>query len=264
MTQTRKTRHEKHSRKVHKTALQTIPELRKSFDYIDEFVKNRIVSGVPKEQLVKEVQREWLRVFSKRLQKKNATAFVEHLMEQHSRRRSVRGTRRRVRGGVAPFMNPTTQAGVYLASGTPPTASGQYPMANGAPSAYGSLTAYISRGFENPEIAATQDPIKGQSVFPTQPPPSMGSNLVRGGDRGTRKRNGTKGKRHGTKGGSLAGSLLAQAFRPQSSAPPSILQDAHTAWMGRSIGPSPDQIQRQAPYQINGIYPSTVNMKIDV
>ena len=259
MTQTRKTR-----QKAKKTAFQTIPELRQSFDYIDEFVKNRILSGVPKEQLVKEVQREWLRVFSKRLQKKNATAFVEHLMGQHSKRRSVRGTKRRIRGGVAPFMDPTTQAGTYLASGTPPTASGQYPMANGAPSAYGSLTAYISSGFQHPEMASTQDPIKGQSVYPTHPPPSMGSNLVRGGGKYTRKGHGTKKKRHGTKGGSLAGSLLAQAFRPQSSVPPSILQDAHTAWMGRSIGSSSDQVQHPVPYQVNGIYPSTVNLKIDV
>lgn len=261
MTQTRKTHRAKHGHSSKKTALQTIPELRRSFDYMDEFVKNRIVSGVPKEQLVKEVQREWLRVFSKRLQKKNATAFVEHLMEQHSRRRSVRGTRRRIRGGVAPFMDPTTQAGVYLASGTPPTASGQYPMANGAPSAYGSLTAYISHGFQNPEIAATQDPVKGQSVFPTQPPPSMGSNLVRGGGRGTRSK-----RKRDVKGGALVGSVLTQAFtRPiQSSAPSSILQDAQTAWMGRSIGPSPDQVQRPPSYQVNGLYPSTVNLKIDV
>ncbi len=258
MTQTRKTHRAKHSQKAHKPAFQTIPELRQSFDYIDEFVKNRIVSGVAKDQLVKEVQREWLHVFSKRLQKKNATAFVEHLMEQHSKRRGIRGTRRRVRGGVAPFMDPTTQAGVYLASGTPPTASGQYPMANGAPSAYGSLTAYISSGFQHPEIAATLDPIKGQSVYPTQPPPTMGSNLVRGGGKSISY------KKRKAKGGSLAGSLLAQAFRPQSSAPPSILQDAHTAWMGRSLGPSPDQVQRSPSYQINGVYPSAVDLKIDV
>ena len=258
MTQTRKTRRAKQK----KTAFQTIPELRRSFDYIDEFVKNRILSGVPKEQLVKEVQREWLRVFSKRIQKKNATAFVEHLMEQHSRRRGVRGTRRRVRGGVAPFMNPTTQAGVYLASGTPPTASGQYPMANGAPSAYGSLTAYISGGFENPIIAATQDPVKGQSVFPSQPPPSMGSNLVRGGGRRIQG-----GRSIRSKGGSLAGSLLAQAYmRPfQSSIPSSVLQDGLTAWSGRAGGPlPPDQVQRQAPYQVTGMYPSVMNLKIDV
>lgn len=255
MTQTRKTRRTKKGHRSPSTALQTIPELRRSFDYIDEFVKHRISSGIPKEQLVKEVQREWLRVFSKRLQKKNATAFVEHMMEQHSHHRSIRGTRRtrkKIHGGVAPFMDPTTQAGVYLASGTPPTPSGQYPMANGAPSAYGSLTAYITNGFQAPEIAAQQDPIKGQSVFPTQPPPSMGSNVVRGG---TRKR-----------GGSLVGSALTQAYtRPiQSSIPSSVLQDAQSAWMGRTIGPSPDQVQRTPSYLLGSSSPVPVNLKIDI
>jgi hypothetical protein len=252
------------TRKTHRakrSALQTIPELRRSFDYIDEFVKNRIVSGVPKETLVKEVQREWLRVFSKRLQKKNATAFVEHMMERQSHRRGLRGTRKRSRlhGGVAPFADPTTQQGVYLASGTPPTSAGHYPLANGAASAYGSLTSYLSKGFFGYEIASDLDPIKGQTSFPTQPPPSMGSNLVRGGARALQY----KTKRGGA---SLVGSVLTQAMtRPiQSSAVPSPLQDAQNAWMGRPVGPSPDQVQRGPTYLLGSSAPAPVNLKLDI
>lgn len=246
-----------------KHAIQTIPELRRSFDYIDEFVKNRIVSGVSKDQLVKEVQREWLRVFSKRLQKKNATAFVEHMMSQTSHRRGLRITKKRARthGGVAAFMDPTTQPGPYLAMGMPPTATGNYPLANGAPSAYGSLTTYIGKGFQTPEIASNMDPIKGQSVFPT-PPPSMGSNLVRGGSRALRYRK----KHQGGALSALVGSALTQAFtRPiHSGDVPSPLQGGQAAWMGRPIGVSPDQVQRTPSYLIGGIPPTPINLKIDV
>lgn len=248
-----------HSKRKQATALQTIPELRQSFDYIDEFAKNRIVSGVPKEQLVKEIQREWLRVFSKRIQKKNATAFVEHLMELTARRRGLRGTRKRTRiqGGVAPSMDPTTQPGMYLASGLPPTSSGHYPLTNGTPSVYGSLTSYISKGFQVPEIAAMSDPVKGQSVFPT-PSPSMGSNLVRGGSRALRYKK--------KQGGFLLGSIFSQATtRPvQSDVPRSILQDAQSSWYGRGIGPSPDQVQRVPHYQLSAPTGVPMNVKIDV
>lgn len=249
-----------------KTAFQTIPELRRSFDYIDEFVRHRLSAGIPKEQLVKEVQREWFRVFSKRLEKKNATAFVEHMMEHAPRRRGLRTTQKRDKqgkqgkkgqhGGVAPVMDPTTQPGAYLASGSVPTPAGTYPLANGAPSAYGSLTAYISRGFQIPESAISSDPIPGQSTWPS-PGPNMGSNRIQGGNRAIRAKR---------KGGSLAGSLLTQAFnRPfQSDVPPTIGQDAQTAWYGRELGPSPDQIQRQPSYRVGDSVPPPVSIRIDV
>jgi hypothetical protein len=247
-----KTQRAPRSLKGKKSAFQTIPELRRSFDYIDEFVRHRLSAGIPKEQLVKEVQREWFRVFSKRLDKKNATAFVEHLMERAPRRRGLRTTqkRRKQDGGVAPAMDPTTQPGAYLASGSIPTPAGAYPLANGAPSAYGSLTAYISKGFQVPEIAAP-----ALTTWPS-PAPNMGSNRVQGGRAIRAKR----------KGGSLAGSLLTQAFtRPfQSSAPPSIAQDAQTAWYGRELGASSDQIQRQPHYQVSDSVPKPVSVRIDV
>lgn len=219
--------------------IKTIPELRRSFDYIDEFVRQRIGTQ-PLEKTIKETRREWLRVFSKTLPYDSAKEFVEHMAEHAPHSKGHRGG---------------AQAGIYLAQGQPPTPAGNYPLASqqpqqSQPSAYGALTSYLSNGFWNPEIAAQQDPIKGQSTFPT-PPAGMGSNVVKGGRR-TRRR-----------GGGLAGSLLTQAFtRPvPSSAPPSILQDAQTAWYGRSL-PSPDQVQRPPLY--TPIEPKPVNLRIDV
>ncbi len=271
MTRERKThraaaRHKKDST----VAFQTIPELRRSFDYIDEFVAHRIQSGVPKEELVKELQREWLRVFFKRMEKKSATAFIEHQMELAARKRRPlrRHTKRRHRGGVAPFADPssTTQPGVYLASGLPPTANGAYPMANGAPSAYGSLTAYLTKGLmPHPESSILSDPVKGQSTFPSPP-----SAPLKGGARGRVPRTSRLSKRSSHTGGAipLIGSALEQmAVRPiPSSSPPSnVLHDAQTAWYGRTIGASPDQVQRGPNYQLgDSMFPKLVNVKIDI
>lgn len=254
-------RHKRQQRKSHSrsrpTAIQTIPELRLSFDYMDEFVKHRIQEGVSKEQLVKEVQREWSRVFSKPLQKKNATAFVVSRMDRMSKRRSLRGTRKRTRGGVAPFMDPTTQPGLYLASGKPPTEGGQFPLANAAQSAYGSLYSYLAKGFQPPpEIA---DTVKGQNPYPTSAPNT--TNQVAPSMKGGRRR-----RLHGGSS-SLIGSLYQQfTSRPiPSSAPPNIGQDAQTSWYGRAIGPSPDQVQRIPNYQLKDtMFPKMVNVKIDV
>ena len=175
------TRHKKSSASV----FQTIPELRRSFDYIDEFVAHRIQSGVPKEQLVKELQREWLRVFFKRMEKKSATAFIEHQMELSARKRRPlrRHTKRRHRGGVAPFADPiTTQPGIYLASGLPPTANGAYPMANGTSSAYGSLPAYLTKGMMAPpeQSILSAPPSSSPSSSPSPSPPLSPFSLLRG------------------------------------------------------------------------------------
>lgn len=257
-------RRAKPSRHRGHTAVQTIPELRKSFDYIDQFVANRIQSGIPKEQLVKEVQREWLRVFSKRMEKKSATAFVEHQLELSARKRKGKGrrTHRRHRGGVAPAMDATTQPGVYLASGLPPTSNGAYPLANGASSVYGSLTAHITKGLmAPPEQSILSDPVKGQSVFPS----SASSPLLKGGARGRLPR------ARRSKGGAipLIGAPLNQmATRPIPAdiPPPTILRDAQTAWYGQSpVGAPSDQVQHGPPYQLkDSMFPKMVNVRIDV
>ena len=259
------TRHKKSSASV----FQTIPELRRSFDYIDEFVAHRIQSGVPKEQLVKELQREWLRVFFKRMEKKSATAFIEHQMELSARKRRPlrRHTKRRHRGGVAPFADPiTTQPGIYLASGLPPTANGAYPMANGTSSAYGSLPAYLTKGMMAPpeQSILSAPPSSSPSSSPSPSPP------LKGGARGRVPRSSHPSKRSAHMGGAipLVGSALEQmAARPiPSSSPPSnALHDTQTAWYGRTGGVSPDQVQRGPNYQLGtSMFPNLVNVKIDI
>ena len=43
-----------------------------------------------------------------------------------------------------------------------------------------------------------------------------------------------------------------------SSSPPGVLQDAQDMWYGKSVGPSPDQVQRGPNYQIGSVYPKPV------
>jgi hypothetical protein len=252
----RKTRKQT-AKKRHLQGIKTIPELRQSFDYIDEFVKQRVLSGIPKEQLVKEIQTEWYRVFGKRIQKKNATAFAEHLLQKMKGSRSLRTMTRKTRGGAAPFMDPTTQAGRYLASGQIPTSSGQYPMADGSPSVYGSLTQYIHKGFEHPEIAA-----KGAYESP-MPSAHMGSNraLIGGG----RPLGGGR-KKGGAILDSLRNSITQAIARPiPSDAPPSVLQTAQSAWNGRPIGLSPNPVEHPNNYALkDSMFPKMVNVRIDV
>ena len=254
----RKTRKQT-AKKRHHQGIRTIPELRQSFDYIDEFVKQRIHSGVSKEQLVKEIQTEWFRVFEKRIQKKNATAFAEHMMQQMKGRRGLRAMTRKRHGGMAPIHGTDMAPGTYLAAGKVPTST-NYPLAGGQGSAYGNLTKYVSGGFEVPEIA------KGGEYLNPGPYRSTGSNLV-GGQTikgGGRRLNGKK------KGGfifdALRNSLTQMAARPiPSDAPASHFQSAQSSFMGRPIGIPSNPIQHPIGYGLKDtMFPKMVNVKIDV
>jgi len=254
----RKTR--KQTAKKHHHGIKTIPELRQSFDYIDEFVRQRVHSGVSKDQLVKEIQTEWFRVFGKRIQKKNATAFAEHMMQQMKGRRGLRAMTRKKHGGMAPFRGSDTNPGIYLSAGKIPTSTGNYPLAGGEPSAYGALTRYVSGGFAVPEIGG-----KLPVDYP-KPPAGLGSNAVgqhtlKGGGR---RLNGKK------KGGfildSLRSAITQMAARPiPSDAPASHFQTAQSSWMGRPIGIPSNPLQHPMGYGLKDtMFPKMVNVKIDV
>lgn len=224
-------------RKTRRQRVHTIPEVRQSFEHIEQFVDQH--SHLSKDKLVSALQKEWMKVFHKTLKKSSAEAFLEH--------RPQRRTTRRHRGGAAPLagapIDYMLRPGVELAPGQIPTPEGHLPLSVGGLSTFGSYVPYVSKGFWNPEIAPT---VTGGWPIPYA---GTGSNTVKGGSRGSQKR---KVRR----GGSM-GSLLSQAFtRPiPSGQPPGILQDMQDMWHGKTVGPSPDQVQRGVSYQLGSVYP---------
>ena len=65
---------------------------------------------------------------------------------------------------------------------------------------------------------------------------------------GMRKDNCKRKTRRGLRSGGAA--ILSQTFsRPiSSSVPPGVLQDMQDIWYGKTVGPSPDQVQRSPVY----------------
>jgi hypothetical protein len=258
----RKTR--KHSTKK-TTGAYSIPELRRSFEHIEEFVDNKIADHESKEKIIKDVRREWSKVFLKELDRKSADAFVSERMS----RKPLRRRTARVYGGAGAQLpntqtpiagapnDYTTRAGIYLAPGQIPDNAGHLPRSDGAPSNFGSFVEYVSKGFWNPEPGQSYDPVPGQTRFPTSVPAGMGSNAVHFAAKGGGKR---RTRRRGQRAGG-AGALIQQAFtHPFSAAAPAgVLQDMQDKWYGKSVGPSPDQIQRSADYKLGSVYPRAIS-----
>jgi hypothetical protein len=260
----RKTR--KHTSKKAK-GIYSIPELRRSFEHIEDYIDKKIALRESKEKLVKDLRKEWSRVFFKDLDKKAADAFVSDRLSKkhHSRHRTLRrhgGAGAQLANTYTPVagapLDYTTRQGIYLAPGQIPDKAGHLPLSDDSKSNFGSYVQYVDKGFWNPEPGQSYDPVPGQTRFPTSVPAGMGDNTVHFGTKGGARNRSRKVRR----GGSLAGSLLSQAFtRPiSSSAPAGVLQDMQDMWHGRLTGPSPDQVQRGVTYQIGSVYPKAVIM----
>lgn len=257
----RKTRRH-HSSKNHK-GIQSIPELRRSFEHIEEYVNNKIALKESKEQLIKDLRKEWSKVFFRELDRKSAEAFVS---EKLNRKHSSRHRTLRKRGGAGAQLGNTytpiagapndytLRQGIYLAPESIPTKAGHLPLSDGSKSNFGSYIPYVDKGFWNPEPGQSYDPVPGQTRFPTSVPVGMGSNTVHFGAKG-----GSRRSRKARRGGAL-GATLSQAFNHpiSSSSPPSILQDGQDLWYGKEVGPSPDQVQRGVNYQLGSVYPKPV------
>jgi hypothetical protein len=238
------------TRKHSKSEVHTIPQLRRLFENIEEFVDSRVQKHEAKDKLSKELQKEWKRVFMKELDKKHADAFVEDRMKS---KRVLRHTIKK--GGAHPLVGApldySTRQGIYLAPNSIPV-NGQLPLSNmqgiqnGVKNGiqngggYGSYVDYVNSGFWNPEDSSTYDPVPGQQPWP-QPYASTGSNEVKGLMKGGKIKKSKKSRK--VRGGNA---LLTQAFtRPiGSNAPPSILQDMQSMAYGQQMGSSPDQVQR--------------------
>jgi len=228
----------------------TIPELRRSFEYIEDLVDKKIAYKEAKDKIIKDLRKEWSQVFLKELDKKSAEAFVTDRM---SKKNSSRHRTLRKRGGMAP-LDYTTRQGIYLAPGQIPDSAGHLPLSDGAKSQFGSFVEYVSKGFWNPEPGQSYDPVPGQTRFPTSVPVGMGDNTVHFASKGGKRRTLRRG------GGSV-GSMLSQAFTHPipAGSPPRILQDMQDMWYGRQTGPSPDQVQRSVDYKVGTVYPTPVN-----
>ena len=225
----RKTR--RHSARKSEKGIASIPELRRAFEHIEDVVDRKLKQKVPKEEISKELRKEWHGVFFKALDKKSADAYVEERMSQKGRRLTRRARRSsRSKGGAQAIagapLDYMTRQGVYLAPGQIPTAEGHLPLSSGAPSAFGSYVQYVDKGFWNPEPGQSYDPVPGQPPWPVVPA-GMGSNLVKGGKRALRR------------GGSLQSVLAQIGARPISASVPSgVLQDAQDSWHGKQINQS--------------------------
>jgi hypothetical protein len=258
----RKTRRHHSSKKA--KGVYSIPELRRSFEHIEEYVDQKIALRESKEKLIRDLRKEWSKVFHKELDKKSADAFISERMSKkhHSRHRTLRrrgGAGAQLANTYTPIAGApndyTTRAGIYLAPGQIPDRAGHLPLSDGAKSNFGSYVKYVSDGFDVsiPERAQPLDQfgIPGQTRFPTSTPVGMGDNTVHFSSKG--------GGRRKTRRGGAA--VLSQAFnRPiPSDAPPGVLQDMQDMWHGRQVGPSPDQVQRGVDYKLGAVYPKPIS-----
>jgi hypothetical protein len=265
----RKTRKNTHHKK--RTAA-TIPELRRSFEYIERVADSRLAGKESTDKVAHTVRKEWRKTFGKDLDKKSAEMFVQNRMKHgiKPRRMSMKH-----KGGAAPVagapLDYTTRAGMYLAPESIPDADGHLPLTGGKPSDFGSYLQYVSKGFGVgiPEIAqsipySTNGYVPGMSAWPMVPA-NMGTNAVhfsaKGGNRNSRRKLRKGGGLLSDKMESM-GAMLSQAFNHPvgSSAPPNLVQDLTSKWYGSPVGSSPDQIQRHPSYQIGAVFPKAVTM----
>lgn len=230
--------------------VQTIPQLRRLFEEVEDFVDSHIAKRTSKDTMVKEFRKMWKRLFMKEMDKKSADAFIDDRMKS---KKILRHTRKQKQGGGAVLqgapLDYTTRPGVYLESNQIPD-KGQIPVVSGG--GFGSYIDYVHSGFWNPQEAQTYDPVPGQSAWP-QPYASTGSNVVA---HNAVAHNLVKsgGARRKLRGGNA---FLTQAFtRPiPSTAPPNPGQDMQTMFYGGETGSSPDQVQRPineviSPYKV--------------
>jgi hypothetical protein len=170
-----------------KRGIHSIPELRRSFEYIEEYINDKIALKESKDALIKDLRKEWSRVFFKELNKKAAEAFITDKLgkKHHSRRKTVKhhgGAGAQLPNTFTPIAGApndyTTRQGIYLAPGQIPDNKGHLPLSDGSKSNFGSYIQYVDKGFWNPEPGRSYDPVEGQTRFPTSTPVGMGDNTV--------------------------------------------------------------------------------------
>jgi hypothetical protein len=223
------------------TAVMTIPQLRKAFEHVETFVE--IHCQKPKTELIHMFQQEWKKTFRKEITTQDAEAYVEHALGEIAAKHPKH--RKHSRGAQAlagaPVYGGETRPGVYISPGV-----------DGG--SYAQVPAYVDKGFWNPSIGRTYDPVPGQTTYPVYTPATLGSNAVMKG--GTRKA-GKKGKQ-GKQGKQGGGSIMSAinhfiGMRPifTMNPPTNILDDATTMYMAKPAPQGPDPSQSRTPYLSN-------------
>lgn len=214
----------------HKKGVQTIPQLRKSFDHIEQFTKWLVRSEKDKKQQVAAFQKEWKKVFYHDVDAAAAQSLIDH-HSKHKQKQSTRKNKGKKQAGGAPL------AGAPLDFQTRP---GTYQTP------YGNFLEYIGDGF------TFYNKINQDSFFPTQcgkenSTPvvyeSTGSNKVGG----AKRRRGSRKQR----GGFPTMSEFAQAlsFGPLSpTVPTSVAYDVQSAMKAQLPPASPVANTANPPY----------------
>lgn len=235
------------TRRAKKTqGVHTIPEIRRTFEYMETYVAKKIASGQSTKQITKDLQGEWKKKFGKPLEERSAQAFIEDARTKPHLSKGKRTIRHR--GGAALQGAPladTMRAGISLAPASIPV-GGHLPLSGGTSSTFGSFMDYISGGFRVPEPSGN---IAGKFGWP-QPYSTTGSNAtgsnatpMKGGTRRVGRRDKKRTVRGGTRLGEALSSLspfsnpiVNQAMmRPIPSQPvPSALQNIQSAWKGQT------------------------------
>ncbi|NDG33305.1 hypothetical protein EB118_24965 [bacterium] len=240
----------------------TIPELRISFEHIEDMTADLIKKKVPDNEIITQLVEEWQKTFYRKLDKDSAKAYIEYVREEVrmgrrgrkvSSRTDTRKNRRQNGGGAQDATSPSmsllgapldyvTRAGIYPPAGDIP------------PNAYGKTWAYVDNNFNVavPEQGYKVDqlPFSEPRLYPTAPEQSGKIGLSGGRRRRSLRisRKKTRASRR-QKGGApswfpqpLIGSPLPRAF--ESSAPPSLQYTAMIAFSGQptqNLSPDPSQ-----------------------
>ena len=230
MASHKKTRKQTHhtARKSH-SAL-TIPALRRAFDHVEGFAEQHINMSV--NDLTPLFQNEWKHVFHKELNAASAKAYIEHL-KSHTSAQSSRRKTKKVRGGVAPVLDHSDRAGIYI---TPASAGPEF--------SYAKVPQYVASGFWNPEPNQQSDPLPEQTRYVTAVPGGFGSVSVASGMKGGRNnRKSGKQTRKLRRGGMASISSLADSATSRigsGSSPQAIVADLQSMWNGRQLPASSD------------------------
>ena len=232
----------------HHDGIMTIPELKRAFEHVEEYVE--LHHTVPLTKLVPMFQEEWKRTFYREVDRGSAKAYVQHALKQlehkpHKERRHYGGAMA-LTGAPLDY---TTRPGLYI---TPGVDQGSYAV----------VPKYIDSGFWNPEQGRDYDPVAGQTHYVTRTPEGMGSNAVhfKGGSRQSQS-GGKKTLKRKQRGGDFLNDLYVAAkqaiFNPQVATVPPLnpIDDGIRMFRGLPVGPSPDASQRGPNYILNSRTP---------